>query len=32
LEGGQAHGLLLFYAFLPLAIVGLAAAWRLGRD
>ena len=32
LDGGQAHGLLLFYAFLPLAIVGLAAAWRLGRD
>ena len=32
LEGGQTHGLLLFYAFLPLAVVGLAAAWRLGRD
>jgi MFS family permease len=32
LEGGQAHGLLLFSAFIPLALVGLAAAWRLGRD
>lgn len=30
-EGGLAHGLLLFYAFLPLAVVGLLAAWRLGR-
>ncbi len=29
---GLAHGLWLFYAFLPLAIVGLLAAWRLGRD
>jgi len=32
LNGGQTHGLWLFYAFLPLAVVGLAAAWRLGRD
>ena len=29
---GQAHGLWLFAAFVPLAVVGLAAAWRLGRD
>jgi MFS family permease len=29
---GAAHGLLLFSAFIPLALVGLAAAWRLGRD
>jgi len=29
---GQAHGLWLFAAFIPLALVGLAAAWRLGRD
>jgi MFS family permease len=29
---GQAHGLWLFAAFVPLALVGLAAAWRLGRD
>ncbi|MBC7669398.1 MAG: MFS transporter, partial [Gemmatimonadaceae bacterium] len=29
---GQAHGLWLFAAFAPLALVGLAAAWRLGRD
>jgi MFS family permease len=28
---GLAHGLLLFYAFLPLALLGLAAGWRLGR-
>lgn len=28
----QSHGLLLFGAFLPLALVGLAAAWRLGRN
>lgn len=27
----QSHGLLLFGAFLPLALVGFAAAWRLGR-
>jgi MFS family permease len=32
LEGGAAHGLLLFYAFVPLSVMGLAAAWRLGRD
>ena len=25
------HGLVLFGAFLPLAVVGFAAAWRLGR-
>jgi MFS family permease len=29
---GQTHGLWLFAAFVPLALVGLAAAWRLGRD
>jgi len=29
---GRAHGLWLFAAFTPLALVGLAAAWRLGRD
>jgi hypothetical protein len=28
---GLAHGLWLFAAFVPLAVVGLAAAWRLGR-
>jgi MFS family permease len=28
--GGLANGLWLFYAFVPLAVVGLAAAWRLG--
>jgi len=28
---GLAHGLPLFYAFLPLALLGLAAGWRLGR-
>jgi hypothetical protein len=27
----QSHGLLLFAAFTPLAVVGFAAAWRLGR-
>lgn len=27
----QGHGVLLFGAFLPLALVGFAAAWRLGR-
>lgn len=32
LDGGQVHGLWLFCAFVPLALVGLAAAWRLGRD
>ena len=32
LAGGQAHGMLLFYAFIPLALLGLAAGWRLGRD
>ena len=32
LAEGQAHGLLLFSAFVPLALVGFAAAWRLGRD
>jgi hypothetical protein len=31
-EGGLTHGLWLFCAFIPLAVVGLAAAWRLGRD
>jgi len=30
-EGGVAHGLWLFAAFLPLAVIGLLAAWRLGR-
>jgi len=30
-EGGLSDGLLLFYAFLPLAVIGLLAAWRLGR-
>lgn len=30
--GGAAHGFWLFAAFVPLAGVGLAAAWRLGRD
>ena len=29
---GQAHGFWLFAAFTPLALVGLAAAWRLGRN
>jgi MFS family permease len=29
---GLTHGLWLFCAFVPLALVGLAAAWRLGRD
>jgi MFS family permease len=29
---GHAHGFWLFAAFTPLALVGLAAAWRLGRD
>ncbi len=28
----QSHGLLLFGAFAPLAVVGFAAAWRLGRS
>jgi MFS family permease len=31
-QSGAAHGLWLFAAFVPLAVVGLAAAWRLGRD
>ncbi|MDR7116502.1 MFS transporter [Caulobacter sp. BE254] len=29
--GGLAHGLWLFAAFIPLALAGLVAAWRLGR-
>ncbi|MBO9709317.1 MAG: MFS transporter [Caulobacter sp.] len=29
---GAAHGLALFAAFIPLALVGFAAAWRLGRN
>jgi hypothetical protein len=29
---GQAHGLWLFAAFVPPAVAGLAAAWRLARD
>lgn len=28
----QSHGLILFAAFTPLAVVGFAAAWRLGRS
>jgi len=31
-DSGLSHGLLLFYAFLPLGLLGLAAGWRLGRD